>query len=157
MDRVWDTSKYHSKLLVTIFNVKVIQNHAVKEKSNWKLTFGRGDTCFWSVLHQEREKITIKNALSGLKRTKFTNQENAEIPGNSVKITVFDIQNTKTRSFFTISIWNFVHIYTYQDSFTSIQMFWQFVTFHDYFLKIIFLSTIFQNFQIFLNFENPRR
>ena len=34
MDRVWDTSKYHPKLSVSIFKVKVIQGHEVKERSN---------------------------------------------------------------------------------------------------------------------------
>ena len=35
-DRVWDTSKYHPKLSVSIFKVKVIQGHKAKERSNWK-------------------------------------------------------------------------------------------------------------------------
>ena len=30
MDRVWDISKYHPKLSVSIFKVKVIQGHEVK-------------------------------------------------------------------------------------------------------------------------------
>ena len=34
MDRVWDTSKYDPKLSVSIFKVKVIQGHEVKERSN---------------------------------------------------------------------------------------------------------------------------
>ena len=34
MDRVWNTSKYHPKLSMSIFNVKVIQGHEVKERSN---------------------------------------------------------------------------------------------------------------------------
>ena len=32
MDRVWDTSRYHSKLSMSIFKVHVIQGHEVKEK-----------------------------------------------------------------------------------------------------------------------------
>ena len=36
MDRVWDTSKYHPNLSVSIFKVKVIQSHEVKERSNGK-------------------------------------------------------------------------------------------------------------------------
>ena len=36
MDRVWDTSKHHPKHSVTIFMVKVIQGHEVKDNSNWK-------------------------------------------------------------------------------------------------------------------------
>ena len=36
MDRVSDTSKYHPKLSVNIFKVKVIQGDEVKERSNWK-------------------------------------------------------------------------------------------------------------------------
>ena len=34
MDCVWDTSKYHPKLSVSIFKVKVIQGHEFKERSN---------------------------------------------------------------------------------------------------------------------------
>ena len=34
MNRVWDTSKYHRKLSVNIFKVKVIQGHEDKEMSN---------------------------------------------------------------------------------------------------------------------------
>ena len=34
MNRIWDTSKYHPKLSVSIFKVKVIQGHEVKERSN---------------------------------------------------------------------------------------------------------------------------
>ena len=34
MAHVWDTSNYHPKLLVSIFKVKVIQGHEVKERSN---------------------------------------------------------------------------------------------------------------------------
>ena len=34
MDRVWDTSKYHPKLSLSIFKVEVIQGHEGKEGSN---------------------------------------------------------------------------------------------------------------------------
>ena len=33
-DSVWDASKYDPKLSVSIFKVKVIQGHEVKERSN---------------------------------------------------------------------------------------------------------------------------
>ena len=36
MDRVWDTFKNDPKLSMSIFNVKVMQGHEVKETSNWK-------------------------------------------------------------------------------------------------------------------------
>ena len=36
MGRAWDTSKYHPKLSVSKFKVKVVQNHEFKEKSNYK-------------------------------------------------------------------------------------------------------------------------
>ena len=39
MDRVRDTSKYHPELSVTIFKVKVVQDHKVKERSNLKFDF----------------------------------------------------------------------------------------------------------------------
>ena len=34
IDRVWDTSRYHPKLSLSILKVKVIQGHEVKESSN---------------------------------------------------------------------------------------------------------------------------
>ena len=34
-DSVWDISKYHPKLSVSIFKVKVIQGHEFMEMSNW--------------------------------------------------------------------------------------------------------------------------
>ena len=34
IDSVWDTSKNHPKLSVSIFKVKVIQGYEVKERSN---------------------------------------------------------------------------------------------------------------------------
>ena len=36
MDRIWDTSKYDSKLSVSIFKVKVIQGHEFNYSSNKK-------------------------------------------------------------------------------------------------------------------------
>ena len=44
VDRVWDTSKYDPILSVSIFKVKVIHGHGVKEKSNW-------ECCVWEVLN----------------------------------------------------------------------------------------------------------
>ena len=35
MDRVWDISKYGPKLSVSIFKVKIIHGHRVKERSNF--------------------------------------------------------------------------------------------------------------------------
>ena len=58
--------------------------------------------------------LSVKNAkrafLNSLNGTKFENRENAEIPGNSVKSVLLDIQNGKTQLFFRMST---LHSYTY--------------------------------------------
>ena len=106
MDRVWDTSRYHPKLFVSIFKVKVIQGHEVKGRSNRKF-------CVWAAcymflcqfLRQKRENGP-RTLFDGPNWTKFENRENAEFPGNSVKMTVIQLQITKSRSFFKISTQN---------------------------------------------------
>ena len=56
MDCVLDTSKYHPKLSVSIFKVRVIQGHEVKERSNGKFwVWAAGYMFFGSVFRQERE------------------------------------------------------------------------------------------------------
>ena len=56
MDRVWDTSKYHPRLSVNVFNVKVIQVRKVEDKVKV--------SCLQCAIHvtgqffrQEREKL----------------------------------------------------------------------------------------------------
>ena len=49
-------------------------------------------------------KNVPRTLLNGQNRTKFENQENTEIAGNSVKMAVLDLQNTKSPSFFKTSI-----------------------------------------------------
>ena len=53
---------------------------------------------FRSVFHQDREKMTLVHFLNGQNRPKFENGENTEIPGDSMKIAVFDLQNANTYS-----------------------------------------------------------
>ena len=55
MDRVWDTSKYDPKLSVSIFKVKVIQGHEVKERSNWKFYV-------WDAWYMFLGQFFVKNA-----------------------------------------------------------------------------------------------
>ena len=65
---------------------------------------------------------------------------------------VFDIENTKTLSFFKISTWNFVHMHTWHSSFTFIPVLWNFDIFLQ-FLEIIFLLNIFKKIKIFKIFK----
>ena len=55
MDRVWDTSKYHPKLSVSILKVKVIQGHEVKERSNLKFWV-------WAAWYMFSGQFSVKNA-----------------------------------------------------------------------------------------------
>ena len=59
--------------------------------------------------------MSVKNdpriLLKGPNRTKFGNRDIAEIPVNSVKIAVFDLQNNKTCSFFKIYL--LANLYTF--------------------------------------------
>ena len=55
MDRVWDNSKYHSKLSVSIFKVKVIQGHEAKKGQTKNLCLDGVILVFGSVFRQERE------------------------------------------------------------------------------------------------------
>ena len=48
----------------------------------------------------KNSKNDSKHFFNGSNRTKFEIRENAEIPGNSVKMIFFDTQNTITWSFF---------------------------------------------------------
>ena len=52
MDRVWDTSKYDPKLLMSIFKVKVIQGH--EERSNKKYV--------WNACYMFLHPYFVKNA-----------------------------------------------------------------------------------------------
>ena len=123
MDRVWDTSKYHPKLSVSIFKVKVIQSHEVKERSNWKFWFGQHYTCFWVSFSWRTRKMTLKDFLSRPNVKNFENRENAEIAGNSVNNGRFRPSKHQNSVIFKMSTWNFVHIYTWQGSFAYIPFF----------------------------------
>ena len=59
MDRVWDTSKYHYKHLVGIFQVKVIKDHEVNNVKRTISVLGGVMLVLRSVFHQEREKSTL--------------------------------------------------------------------------------------------------
>ena len=153
MDRIWDTSRYHPKLSVSIFKVKVIQGHKVKERSNWKFWV-------WVAWYMFLGQFFVKNAKND-PRTLFERPKSEKIlkigkmqksPEIGWKMAVFDLLNAKTRTFFKISTWNFVHVYTWQDSFTYIPVFWKFENFAQTFLKITFFVdyffTIFKIFKI---------
>ena len=76
--------------------------------------FGQRDTCFKVSFFVKKAKNDLGHLLNGLNRTEFENLENAEIQKSVWEMAVFDLQNTKTRSCFTVADWNFVHIYTHQ-------------------------------------------
>ena len=86
-----------------------------------------------------------------LKSDKFWISRKCRNGRNSVKMSFFGLQNTKTRSFFKICTWNIVHIYTWQGSHTC----------NPFFLKIkknhlfenIFFVDYFLNFPKFPKFR----
>ena len=59
MNRVQDTEKYHPKLLVSTFQVKVIQGHEVKKVNPKLLGFG-------GVIHVLGQ-VVVKNAKNSLR------------------------------------------------------------------------------------------
>ena len=81
--------KYHHKLSVRIFKVKVIQGHEVKESSNWKLWVWTAGYMFLGSFSLRTRKMTLEHFLNGRDRTKFENRENVEIAGISVKNVLF--------------------------------------------------------------------
>ena len=82
--------------------------------------FGRHDACFFVSCSSRTRKISLEHFLNRSKPANFENREYVENAGNSVKMTVFDLQNIKTRSFFKmylkfcthIHLTSFFHIYS---------------------------------------------
>ena len=70
MDRVWDTSKYHPKLSVSIFKVKAVQGHGIKKDQPENFGFGQCDTCFWVSFSSRTRKMTLEQFLNGRNRKK---------------------------------------------------------------------------------------
>ena len=79
IDRVWETSRYHPKLSMSIF--KVTRSRKGQTKN---FRFGWSDICFW-VSFSRTQKLTLEHFLNGPNRKKSENRENTEIAGNSVK------------------------------------------------------------------------
>ena len=76
MNRVSDTFKYHPKLSVRIFKVKVIRRSRSQRQTKTKFAcLGDVITCFKSVFRQQREKMILKHFLNGPNLTKFNNRE----------------------------------------------------------------------------------
>ena len=69
-------------------SLKVTRSKSVQTEK-----FGNGwcDACFRSVFRQDA-KMTVEHFLNGPNGTKFKNRENMEIPGNGVKLTIFDLK-----------------------------------------------------------------
>ena len=57
---------------------------------------GRGMHVIEYVFRQGREKMTIEYFMNGPTRTKLEGRENAGIRRNSVKVSIFDLQNMIT-------------------------------------------------------------
>ena len=149
MDPVRDTSQYHPKLSLIIFKVKVIQCHFPGQgKVKLKILCLGGVCMFLGQVSLRTRKMTPEDLFNGPNPTKFENRKNAEILENTVKMAVFDLQNTKTRPFFKISTQIFVHLYTYQGSFTYIPVFRKFEKLFGFFNNI-FHGLFFQIFRIF--------
>ena len=91
--------KYYPKLSVNIFKVKVTRSRKGQTKN---FGFGNRDTCFWVNFSSRTRKMTLEHSLNGPNPTYFENRENAEIGRNIVKITFFDLRNTKTWPFYKI-------------------------------------------------------
>ena len=110
--------------------------------------FGQRGRCFWVSFSSRTRKMTLKHFFKGPNRENFEKRKNVEIVGNSVKMTVFDLQNAKARAFFEISTWNYVHVYTWQASFTYIPVLWNFEK-SQFFENNIYCSLFFKIFKIY--------
>ena len=89
-DSVWDTSKYHPKLSLSIFKVNVIQGHEVNERSNRK--FWVWAACYMLLGHffsSRTRKMTLEHFLNDPSQTNFENRENAEMARNSLENGLF--------------------------------------------------------------------
>ena len=89
MDRVWNTSKFHSKPSVIISRSRSFK--VSRSRKGQTEIFGLG-----SVIHVlghccfvKNARIAIEHFLNGPCRTKFENQENTEIARNRVKSGLF--------------------------------------------------------------------
>ena len=85
--------------------------------------------------------------LNGSNWTNFENRENAEIAGNSVKMALFDLQNTKTRPFFQdayMKLCTHKHLPGFFDTYFGFRKFRKFPQ----------KMKIFRNFR---NFQNSRQ
>ena len=99
MDHVWKTYKYHPKLLVSIFQVNVIQGHEIKKVKHEIFALGGVMHVFRPVFRQERPKHDITALSKWLpKRTKFEYRKCIN-PVNGVKSGHFCLENSKTRHF----------------------------------------------------------
>ena len=84
MDRVWDTSKYPPKPLVTLCQVKFIQVTRSK-KVKFKILDLDGVIHVFKSDFPQEPKNDQKRFLNGSNRTKFENRKVAEILVNSIK------------------------------------------------------------------------
>ena len=80
MCRVWDTSKYHPKLSLSIFKVTRSKKGQAKN-----FVFGRREACFKVTFSSWLRKMTLKHFWNGPNRAKIENRENTEILVNTVK------------------------------------------------------------------------
>ena len=78
MDRVWDTSKHHPKVSVSILKVKVIQGHELKERSNWKC-YVWAAWCMLGHFFVKNAKNDPRTLLNGPSRTNVTVQKGEEV------------------------------------------------------------------------------
>ena len=141
---------------MSIFKVKVIQGHEVKERSNWKVWVMAAWYMFLGQFFVKNTKMTLEYFLNYPNRTNFNNRKNAKNGGKQrEKMAFFEVQNTKTRPFFRIYAWNSVHIYTWQGYFTYIPFFLKIRKSH-HFLKIAFFLLYFSKLSKSSNFVNSR-
>ena len=68
MDGVWDTSKYHPKLTVSIFKVKITRSRKGQTEN---FGFGRRDTCCWVSFSSRTQNMTPEHFWNGPNRTNF--------------------------------------------------------------------------------------
>ena len=141
MDRVWDTSKYHPKLLLSIFRVKVIQGHEVKEGSNWKSWVWVALYMFlghFSVINTKNDPTPLFERLKLDKCWKSRKYRNRRIQRKKWPFST--IKTPKPGHFLRCLL---------DRVFPHISCFWKFENFPNFFWKWHFGLVVYQNFHFF--------
>ena len=156
IDRGWDTSKYHPKLSVSIFKVKVVQGHEVKGRSNWKFWVWAAWYLFLTQFFVKNAKNDHRTLFEPHKTDKFWKSGKCRNHRKQREKWPFSTFKTPKLGHFSRYLLDFFYTYTPDRVLSHIFVYWKFEKFpHFFFKKNIFCWLIFKIFK-FQNFEIQR-